>query len=237
MPGSSIPHLSRPARARRRAASSARWERDAVAPERARLILETLHRLAAASGLVTVIAADPRRLGLSVADLERLIQVPFRLDAKPESRDYAAIVSDILGRGPVPAPAKPIDATRSVLDEPLSERQSALLATLAPLAGTSPRAIKRFVNLHGLARLGGDCHEGALALMLALDQGGTAHERQAVEEAMKGGDLAAPLEPRDLTPRLRGALDAVEALDGRLSKADIAAAAARASLFSVAAFV
>jgi hypothetical protein len=210
---------------------------DAVAPERARLILETLHRLAAASGLVTVIAADPRRLGLSVADLERLIQVPFRLDAKPESRDYAAIVSDILGRGPVPAPAKPIDATRSVLDEPLSERQSALLATLAPLAGTSPRAIKRFVNLHGLARLGGDCHEGALALMLALDQGGTAQERQAVEEAMKGGDLAAPLEPRDLTPRLRGALDAVEALDGRLSKADIAAAAARASLFSVAAFV
>jgi hypothetical protein len=210
---------------------------DAVAPERARLILDALHRIAASSGLVTVIAADPRRVGLGLADLERLIQVPLRLDAKPEARDYAAIVSDLLGRGPAPSPAAPINATRSALDEPASDREAALLATLAPLAGTSPRAIKRFVNLYRLVRLGGDGPKGALALMLALDQGGTAQERQAVEEAMRGGDLSAPLEPRDATPRLRGALDAVEALDGRLSKADVAAAAARATVFSVAAFV
>ena len=210
---------------------------DAVAPARAKDILDSLHRLAAESGMVTLVAADPRRLDTSLADLERWIQLPLRLDAKPEERDHTAIVRQALGHAAPPASAAKIDATRSALDEPVSEAESALLAALAPVAGGTPRSVKRFVNLYTLARLDTDAQKGALALMLALDQGGTQAERQASEEAMTGGDLSAAFVPAQTSARLRVALEAVAAFEGRVSKADVAKAAARATLFSVAAFV
>ena len=139
-----------------------------------------------------------------------------------------------LGRAAPPPATAAIEVTRSALDEPVSDGEADVLAALAPIAGGSPRAIKRFVNLYTLARLEPGAQRGALALMLALDGGGTAAERQVAEEAMRGDDLAEAYEPHPTTARMRAGLDAVVALDGRLSKANVAKAAARATLFSLA---
>jgi len=59
-----------------------------------------------------------------------------------------------------------------------------LLAGLAPLAGSSARALKRFVNLYRLARVQNQPHKGALAFLLALDAGGTQSEIAAVNDAL-----------------------------------------------------
>ena len=209
---------------------------ESVPPDRARLILEALHRAAVESGAVTLVAVDPSRLMTAPVDLERWIQVPLRLDARQADRDHGAIVAQALGLSATGGgPSKP-DAARSALDEPVGEPEAALLAALAPLAGTSPRAIKRFVNLFSLARLGTSGGSGALALMLALDQGGTPAERDTIAATLAGGDAGASFDPRDASPRLRAGLDAVERLDGRLSRGDVAKAAARASLYSVSGF-
>ena len=205
---------------------------ESVPPDRARPILEALHRAAAETGAVTLVAVDFGRLASSPADLDRWIQVPLRIDVEPATRDYSAIVAQALGQGTSVAARTAPDAARSVLDEPVGPPEAGLLAALASLAGPSPRAVKRFVNLFALARLDTDGSPGALALMLALDQGGTQAERDTVEAAMAGGDLGAPFVLDQPGPRLRAALDAVESLTGRLAKGDIAKASARASLFS-----
>ncbi len=207
---------------------------DALPPERVCALLDALHRGGATAGLLSVVALDARRLGAPLADLERWIQLPLRLDAKQEAGSVAALVMQALGRSaPVPAAAA-VEVTRSALDEPVSDGEADVLAALAPIAGGSPRAVKRFVNLYTLARLDAEAQRGALALMLALDGGGTAAERQVAEEAMRGDDLTDAYEPHPTTTRMRAGLDAVVALEGRLSKADVARAAARATLFSLA---
>ena len=104
------------------------------------------------------------------------------------------------------------------------------LAAVAPLAGATPRAVRRLVNLYGLARLDGGGHAGALALALALDLGGTPAERQALHG---GGETAgAPVVLRESSPRLRDAVEAARAFDGTLTRNDLAAASARAARFS-----
>ncbi len=206
---------------------------DAVSPERTREVFETLHRIATMAGLVIIVAFDPQRARATRADLERWVQVPLRLDVGPLAG--AALVQHALGRA-APAVPVPVEPTRSALDEPVGEEEAALLAALASLAGSSPRAVKRFVNLYTVARLDSAAPRGALALMLALDGGGSQAERQVAEDAMKSDDGAVSFDPRPTTARLRVALDAVRALDGPLSKVDVAAASARAAMFSVSAF-
>ncbi len=207
---------------------------DAVAPERARAILEALHRLAAAAALVTIVAFDPQRVDAASSDLDRWVQLPLRLDALTADRDSSTLVLQALGRAAPPAPPPAVDPTRSALDAPIGDGEATLLETLAPLAGTSPRAVKRFLNLYRMARLDVSVLPGPLALMLALDQGGTPAERQVAAEAM-GGDDGAAFEPHAASVRLRAAVGAVRALDGAVSRADVARAAARATLFSAAA--
>ena len=104
--------------------------------------------------------------------MERWIQVPVKLDgaAQTQVHDYAGMVRQVLGHeSPAVAP-KALDATRSALDTPVEQPEVDLLGALSALAGRSPRAVKRFVNLYSLARLGTDKH-GVLALMLALALG------------------------------------------------------------------
>ena len=210
---------------------------EAIGADRARAIVDTLHRIAGECGLVILVALDPRRLGASLADLERWIQVPLCLDAGSRERDVTAIVHQTLGLPAGPAAvARRMDVTRSALDEAFGEPETALLAALAPLAGGSPRAVKRFVNLYTVARLDDDAPRGALAWMLALDQGGTVAEKHAIDVAIKG-EPGAPLDLRETSARMAAALATTEAFDGRLTKADVTAAAARAALFSVSAFV
>ena len=203
---------------------------DAVSPARARAILDALHR-AAAGSLVALVAVDPTRLGASGAgDLERWIQVPVRLD--DNERDYGALVEATLGQG-APAASAKLDARASRLDSPVDGDETTLLSSLAALAGPSPRAIKRFVNLYTLARLDGDGHRGALMLMLALALGGTGEDRAAVAAAFARGDQAASFDLPTADALLRGALAAVVAVDGPFNLAEARKAARRAARFSL----
>ena len=207
---------------------------DAMTPERARATLDTMHRLSG-PGLLTIIAADPGRLAAGDRDqLERWIQVPVKLDGAmgTATHDYAKLVRQALGHGTSGVAATAPDATSSALDAPIAETEADLLAALSALAGRSPRAVKRFVNLYALARLDSDRH-GALALMMALAQGGTSLERNTVRGAL-GGDPASWFEPAESGPRLRAALEAARAHDGGvITKANAADAHRRASMFSI----
>lgn len=205
---------------------------DAVAPERARGILDRIHRLSG-SGIVAVVAADPGHLWSEHrSDLERWIQVPVRLDAGAPERDYGALVDAALGRDPAPLAAAKPDATQSALDAPVDDDEAALLSALAELAGPSPRAIKRFVNLYKLARLDGS-PRGPLALMLALAQGGSSDERAAVASAIAESDPAAPFDLPTASARLRAALAAIVAADRPFNVAEARRAVRRAALFSI----
>ncbi len=210
---------------------------DALAPARARQILDAAHR-AAAAGLVLLAAVDTRRLTDDSAedprgagDLERWIQVPVRLDVAAGERDYGGLVQAALGHGAPAEPAVKPDASRSALDEPVGEDEAAALTAMAGLAGRSPRAVKRFVNLYTLARLDGD-HRGALALMLAVALGGTQAERTIVGERLAGGEPNMPFDLPQASARLRAGLDAALA-QGRFTNAEAATAARRAAMFSV----
>ena len=206
---------------------------DAVTPARAREILDALHR-AAGPGLVTLVAVDAARLGREAqADLERWVQVPVQVAAGGGERVYGALVDAALGRAPAAAPQVVPDAARAALDTPVGDDEAATLSALAGLAGPSPRGIKRFVNLYSLARLGHEGHRGALALMLALAQGGTKDERAAVASVFGGSDHAAAFDLPTATPRLRGALAAANAANGPFNLAEAARAARRASTFAM----
>lgn len=205
---------------------------DAVPPERARSILDTLHR-SMGRGLVTALAVDPARLdpdGTRRGDLERWIQVPCRLDAS--RHDYGSLVQAMLGQaGTSTTPAAKVDAGRSELDAPVEPDETTLLTALADLAGRSPRAVKRFVDLYTLARFERGS-KGALAFMLALAQGGTDAEKASVSTAMDGSNGAAFVLPQTST-RLRAAIDAVFATTGRFTIGEAAEAARHAVMYSI----
>ncbi len=200
-------------------------EIDALPPEKVRPLLETVHRAFANAGIVTLIAADPARIRAEVAALEKWIQVPFRIDAA-EAPDHAAYVAQIVG--------KP-DAEETIRAEPIdwsmSSAESILLAELAPLAGGSPRAVKRFVNLYRIARVQAPDHKGVLALMLALEQGGTGSEIAAVREGLADGESGADLAFPHGTPRLFSALRTIES-QGKVSVESARRAAAVAAKYS-----
>ncbi len=230
---------------------------DAVAPERARAILDALHRSLGA-GLAAIVAADPARLaeagglGGALDDLQRWVQVPVRVDSGAAERDYRPLVQAALGMArPGPAARRKPDASTSVLDEPVTVAEASMLTGLAGLGGPSPRAVKRFVDLYALLRqedagpgdtrrdgsrqdgaaVEGHHGRGALALMLALAAGGTEAERASVAIALQH-DGASPFEPAQASPRLRAGLDAARALGGGFTVAAAATASRRASMFS-----
>ncbi|MDR3464021.1 MAG: P-loop NTPase fold protein [Beijerinckiaceae bacterium] len=201
---------------------------ESVAPERARQIFATLHRIAAVSGVVVLAAADPQQLAATRADLERWVQVPLSLDARATASDYETLVTHAVGRAPAAAPKARIDPAHSLLDEPLSEREGELLGVLAPLAGGSPRAVKRLINLYALARTDSAAPRGLLALFLAVDLGGTWAERQATAALADGTPFDG-----EISPGLAQAISAVESFGGRPSVPEAARAATRARLFSL----
>ncbi len=206
---------------------------DAVAPARARQILDAAHRVAG-RGLVLAAAVDPTSLASDHAgadDLQRWIQVPVRLDGPAIDHDYASLVLATLGRSTAPAIQQKPDAARSALDEPVDEDEATLLTALAALAGRSPRAVKRFVNLYALARLDGD-HRGALGLMLALALGGTPAEKAIVDARLLSAEPNTPFDLPQASAKLRGSLEAAEAM-GRFTTAEAAKAARRAAMFTL----
>lgn len=198
---------------------------DALPEGKVRALLDAAHRAFANTGVVTLLAAAPARLEAEGAAIEKLIQVPFRIDL-PGSTDYAAYVAHVVARR---------EEVKSQAGQPIdwsiSTAEVSLLAALAPLTGGSPRAVKRFVNLYRIARAQMPAHKAVLALMLALEQGATAHEVAAVNDALKGSD--ADLCIQHGTARLGAGLQAVEDAEGKVSIDSARRAAAVAKAFSL----
>ncbi len=215
---------------------------DAVAPDRACALFDALHRTAG-PGIVTLVGVDPDRLdpdGDGRAALERWIQVPLRLDVALSEESARAVgatlVREALGHGcrGRDLPSSKPDASRSDLDAPVEDEEADLLASLADLAGRSPRAIKRFANLYLLARLGDDRPLGVLAFMLALALGGTDAERGLVADALAAGPINGPFDLPRADGRLREAFASVVEAGGAVNRGDAAEAARRAAMFSMA---
>jgi hypothetical protein len=124
---------------------------DALPPAQASALLEASHRAFAHNGFVTLVALDPARLTDEAGLLEKWIQIPFRLDAAAGRGNYSGFVEQVIGRaGSGGAGSRgPLSPAH---DWSVSAEESALLAGLAPLAGGTPRAVKRFVNLYRIAR-------------------------------------------------------------------------------------
>jgi hypothetical protein len=204
---------------------------DALALPQARAVLEAAHRAFAHTGFVTLIAADPARLADEAVQLEKWIQVPFRLDAVG-SGDYAGFVERVIGRAGTVEEGAASATIAPAHDWSITAEESALLAQLAPLAGGTPRAVKRFVNLYRIARAQAGQHKGALALFLALYSGGTADEIGTLRRALSEQDDNAPLDLSSGGVRLAQALDAAQAADGPVSIGSARRSAAIARTFS-----
>jgi KAP family P-loop domain len=186
-------------------------------------------------GFVVLIAADPSQLaamaGETTQGLDKWIQVPFQLGEFMSCANYTALAGQILGAQEIAEPQS-CDASTSVLDQPLSAAEAQLLAGLAPLAGSSARALKRFVNLYRLARAQDQIHKGALAFMLALDAGGTPSEISAVNDALSRPNLEVDLDLHHCGARIAEALAAAQSAQGRVSVNAARRAVAAARLFS-----
>lgn len=212
---------------------------DAAPIDRARDILMQLRGLLG-PGFVTLIAADPTRFNDDSSEdlvgLDKWIGAPLQVGAMAARAGYAGQVHEILGGAAPKPPIAVRDARRSALDEPMADAEGKLLADLAPLAGSSARAVKRFVNLYRLLRTQAQDRpdqRGALALMLALDAGGSAAEIAAMNDALSSarGEMDLDLQKGGL--RLAEALAAAQSAQGRISVDAARRAAATARLFSM----
>jgi KAP-like P-loop domain-containing protein len=209
---------------------------DAVPASRGREILVYARSLFN-QGFVMLIAADPARLagaaGETAPRLDKWIQVPFQIGEIASRANYATLVRAILGGRGAREPRVRNAETSALpaLDQPVSAAETQLLADLAPLAGSSARALKRFVNLYRLTRSAGQNHQGALAFMLALDAGGTPSEIAAVNDVLSNSEPEADLDLHQCGARLVAALAAVRA-QGKVSVNAARQAAATARMFS-----
>ena len=210
---------------------------DAVPASRGREIL-VYARALFNQGFVLLIAADPARLagaaGETAPSLDKWIQVPFQIGEITSRANYATLVRAILdGQGALKPPVRNAETSAlPALDQPLSAVETQLLADLAPLAGSSARALKRFVNLYRLTRLTGQNHQGALAMMLALDAGGTPSEIAAMSDALSSPEPEADLDLHQCGARLVEALATVRSAQGKVSVAAARRAAATVRMFS-----
>ena len=190
---------------------------EALPAPQAAAVVDAIHHLLDRPGFVLIMAADPDQLasgwggGKEAAQrLERLVQAPFNIRMIRDPQASIAYAHQLLGAAPE-AEAAPLDASTSALDQALKPIETHLLGKLAGLAGDSPRAVKRYLNAWRLARpMTKD--SGALALMLALDNGATTGELAAMGAAMDLEEPGKPLQIHPGEPRLAAALNAVNAL-------------------------
>ena len=202
---------------------------EAVPAARARELLDAATRLFAnARNMVLIVALDPRVSGSGDERrraLDKWISVPFRVDMATSSDHVAPLIRAALGAGaPSAAAATTPPPQTSALDHPVPDAEVDLLAGLGPIAAASPRALQRFATVFRIARGLEGAEPAPLALMLALDAGGTPDEiaglRTALSRSAEGAiDLAT------LGPRFQRA--------GTLAASSASEAAAVAGLFSL----
>ena len=153
--------------------------------------LEALHRLLAQPGFATILAADRHRIvdalgatdpALAAARLDRVVQLSYDLGADaPDSGQLADLLLDPRTADPKATAA---DVGRLPVDRALQPFEIDLVRRLAPFVGTTPRAIKRFVNAYRLARTDPRLHAASPALL------GCVAWALAVDGTSAGVDLA-----------------------------------------------
>ena len=206
-------------------------------------------------GFALVIIGDGGRLARGFAQtdpvgadaaLARLLQVPVHLDGNAQT-DSASILQVLLG-GPQAVASNTevqvVDPRTARLDQPLSKAEQAILVGLSKALLTTPRHIKRLMNLYRLARCGmngvaaitvpprlGDL--SGLALSLALDIGGTAAERQAYLSALASLGEEQIMAFDRVQPRLRQAVELVADLCGSLHGAEARRGFEQAQVFAL----
>ncbi len=205
---------------------------DSLPPTQARALLDAAHRAFAHNGFVTVIALDPSRITDDISQLDKWIQIPFSLDAVAARLDYSSFVGHLIARGG-PAETAAKTPLSPVHDWSVSAEESALLTGLAPLAGGTPRAVKRFVNLYRIARGQAGNNKGSLALFLALFSGGASDEIGVLRRALAWRDDNAPLDLSGGSTRLTQGLDAAQSLDGLVTVGAARRTASIARAFSL----
>ena len=190
---------------------------EALPAQQAAAVVDDAHHCLERPGFVLVMAADAGQLAVgwgggaqAATRIERYVQAPFTIRMFRDDQATIAYAHQLLGAAPEVA-ASPLDASSSALDRPIKPVETHLLGKLASLAGDTPRAVKRYLNAWRLARpLSED--GGALALMLALDNGATAGELAAMGAAMDLEEPDAPLMIHPGEPRLEAALASLNAL-------------------------
>jgi hypothetical protein len=205
---------------------------DHLRPASALSALEAATRLASASGAALVAAFDPAKLSDAGAPrdaqdrLERLFQASWRLEATSLS-DQERLMSAALAGAPLSSPPK-LDASRSLLDEPLAASEVDLMQRLVPLVGGAPRRIKRLANLYRISRIASP-NRPVLALALAAELGGVADATTTAVEAISSGPGDVKLDPAVIAAV---AATAEAAPAGALTTHDLAAARRLARRFA-----
>ncbi len=180
---------------------------DRLPPGEAAVLIETAARLLKRPGFALAVALDrdAASAALGEADpagaaarLDRALGVSYDLGAAPEvwTPEASALAARLLDPRVEerPAPA-PVDATRSALDRAYEPFEGELVARLAPFAGGTPRAVKRFVNAYRVARAdprlrrAGPASFAMLALGLALDATGEGSELAGFDADVARGKI------------------------------------------------
>jgi hypothetical protein len=174
---------------------------DSLPPQEAASFMQQTKALLANTGMVTAFAIDPRHLkaglekaghadggteaaGKSPLDdaLARLVQISFSTDAR-EGSEFGDLVKSLLGK-PSTASVNPPGASESVLDEPMRPGEPELLTALGDLAGSTPRQVKRFINVYRMLRADVSLF-APLALTLAVQSGARDAEKREFESMIK----------------------------------------------------
>ena len=208
---------------------------DALAPAEAAQLLEAAHALLG-PGCVGAAAFDPSALSRLDAPeaarrrLEKLFPIVFNV-ATLAPADGGRLAARLIGSNAVVKPVRHVEAATSAITQALTPAEISLFAALAPLAGETPRAVKRFVNACRVARTSA-APRPAVALMLATRLGGDRAALAAMRQALDGfaHELLDPSGP----PALVVATQAARAAnDGVITLADARAAWEAARRYSL----
>ena len=196
---------------------------DALPPDQALNVIETAHGLLGPS-CVGVAAFNPATLVSDAANrdalrerFERLFQITFNVQGA-DTTEKARMVARLLGISGADRHGDLSGAAPTPIAEPLSAAEATLLTALAPLACSTPRRAKRFLNLYRLARTS-PASRPAVALMLAIALSDDRRPFVEMERLLREPDAALG-DPKG-PPALFDAVQAARAAsNGRISNLD-----------------
>jgi hypothetical protein len=145
---------------------------DAMPADQALNLIEIAHAMLGASSIgvaafnPTALAGDPANRDALRERFERLFQITFNVQGA-DTAEKARMVARLLTTGSAGHPSDVSGIAPISIAEPMSAAESTLLTALAPLACSTPRRAKRFINLYRLARTSA-VSRPAVALMLAV---------------------------------------------------------------------